>query len=41
MKPFQASKEVIEKKVFDNLKENREKNIPKVKLRQLVRTADN
>ena len=40
MTPFQASKKIIEKEVFSNLKNNRENQKPKYKLGQLVRTAD-
>ena len=40
MTPNQASKKVIEKEVFCNLKDNREIQKPKFKLGQLVRTAD-
>ena len=40
MTPFQASKKSNEKKVFSNLKDNREVRKPKFKLGQLVRTAD-
>ena len=40
MTPIQASKKVNEKEVFSNLKDNREIQKPKLKLGQLVRTAD-
>ena len=40
MTPIQANKKINEKRVFDSLKDNREKNILKFKLGQLVRTAD-
>ena len=40
MTPNQASKKVNEKKVFSNLKDNREIQKPRYKLGQLVRTAD-
>ena len=40
MTPIQASKKVNEKEVFSNLKDNKEIQKPKVKLGQLVRTAD-
>ena len=39
MTPIQASKKVNEKKVFSNLRDDRIKH-PKIKLGQLVRTAD-
>ena len=38
--PKQASKKSNEKKVFDNLRDDRQKQRPKFKLGQLVRTAD-
>ena len=38
--PVQASKKSNEKKVFDNLRDDRQKQRPKFKLGQLVRTAD-
>ena len=38
--PFQASKKVNEKIVYNNLKNNREIQKPKFKLRQLVRQTD-
>ena len=41
MTPIQASKKVKEKEVFSNLEDNREIQKPKIKLGQLVRTADN
>ena len=37
---IRAGKKLNENLVFDNLKDHREKNIPKFKLGQLVRTAD-
>ena len=40
MTPNQASKKSNEKAVFDNLRDDREKQKPKFKLGQLVRTAD-
>ena len=40
MIPIQASKKSNERKVFSNLKDNREIQKPKFKLGQLVRTAD-
>ena len=40
MTPIQASKKVYEKEVFSNLRDDREKQQPKYKLGQLVRTAD-
>ena len=40
MTPIQASKKSNEKIVFDNLRDDREKQQPKYKLGQLVRTAD-
>ena len=40
MTPIQASKKSNERKVFSNLKDNREIQKPKFKLGQLVRTAD-
>ena len=40
MTPIQASKKSNEKLVFDNLRDDREKQQPKYKLGQLVRTAD-
>ena len=40
MTPIQASKKVNEKEVFSNLRDDRTKRHPKLKLRQLVRTAD-
>ena len=39
--PNQASKKSNEKAVFSNLRDDRVKQQPKYKLRQLVRTADN
>ena len=40
MTPVQASKKSNEKAVFDNLRDDRQKQRPKFKLGQLVRTAD-
>ena len=40
MTPIQASKKSNQKIVFDNLRDDREKQQPKYKLGQLVRTAD-
>ena len=40
MTPNQASKKVNEKEVFSNLRDDRVKRQPKIKLGQLVRTAD-
>ena len=40
MTPNQASKKTNEKIVFDNLRDDRQKQTPKYKLGQLVRTAD-
>ena len=40
MTPIQTSKKSNEKKVFDNLGDDREKQQPKYKLGQVVRTAD-
>ena len=40
MTPNQASKKSNEKIVFDNLRDDREKQQPKYNLGQLVRTAD-
>ena len=40
MTPNQASKKLNEKAVFDNLRDDRQKQRPKFKLGQLVRTAD-
>ena len=40
MKPIDASEKAKEKSVFSNLKDNRQKHKPKLKLGQLVRTAD-
>ena len=40
MAPVQASKKSNEKTVFDNLRDDRQKQRPKFKLGQLVRTAD-
>ena len=40
MTPIQASKKSNEKMAFDNLRDDREKQQPKYKLGQLVRTAD-
>ena len=40
MTPIQASKKSNEKSVFDNLRDDRQKQRPKFKLGQLVRTAD-
>ena len=40
MTPIQASKKSNEKIVFDNLRDDRQKQRPKYKLGQLVRTAD-
>ena len=40
MNPIQASKKSNEKIVFDNLRDDRQKQQPKYKLGQLVRTAD-
>ena len=40
MTPVQASKKSNEKKVFDNLRDGRQKQRPKYKLGQLIRTAD-
>ena len=40
MTPNQASKKSNERKVYSNLKDNREVRKPKFKLGQLVRTSD-
>ena len=40
MTPIQASRKVNEKEVFSNLRDDRQKQRPKYKLGQLVRTAD-
>ena len=40
MTPNQASKKSNEKKVYTNLQDRRDKQLPKFKLGQLVRTAD-
>ena len=40
MTPIQASKKVNEKLVYSNLQDKRQKQKPKFKLGQLVRTAD-
>ena len=40
MTPVQASKKSNEKSVFDNLRDDRQKQRPKFKLGDLVRTAD-
>ena len=40
MTPIQASKKSNERKVYYNLQDKREKQTPKYKLGQLVRTAD-
>ena len=40
MTPIQASKKSNKKIVFDNLRDDREKQQPKYKLGQVVRTAD-
>ena len=40
MRPIQANKKVNEKEVFSNLRDDRVKRQPKIKLGQLVRTAD-
>ena len=40
MKPFQASLKRNEKVVFNNIQDEIEKNEPKYRLRNLVRTAD-
>ena len=40
MKPIDASRKSNQKLVYNNLKDDREKQKPKYKLRQLVRTAD-
>ena len=40
MNPFQASKKLIERKVYSNLRDDRVKQKPKYKLGQLVRTTD-
>ena len=40
MTPIQASKKSNEKIVFDNLRDDREKQQPKYKLGQVIRTAD-
>ena len=40
MTPVQASKKSNEKKVFDNFRDDRQKQRPKYKLGQLIRTAD-
>ena len=41
MTPNQASKKSNEKAVFDNLRDDRQKQRPKFKLGDFVRTADN
>ena len=40
LKPIDASKKSNEKSVYNNLKDDRDKQLPKYKLGQLVRTAD-
>ena len=40
MSPFQSSKKLNEKIVFNNFENRRKKHLPKVKLGQSVRTAD-
>ena len=40
MTPIQASRKKIERKVFSNLQDHRQKQRPKFRLGQLVRTAD-
>ena len=40
MKPIDASKKSTEKTVFNNLKDKKQKHVPKFELGQLVRTAD-
>ena len=40
MSPIQASKKIIERQVYSNLQDRRDKQKPKYKLGQLVRTAD-
>ena len=40
MTPIRASKKINEKVVYNNLKDNREKQKPKFQLGQLFRTAD-
>ena len=40
MTPLQASKKSNEKVLFDNLRDDRQKQIPKFELGQSVRTAD-
>ena len=40
MKPIDASKKSNEKLVYNNIKDDRDKQLPKYKLGQLVRTAD-
>ena len=40
MAPIQASKKAKEKEVYSNLRVDREKQTAKIKLGQLVRTAD-
>ena len=40
MTPNQASKKAIEKLVYNNIKDDREKQQPNYNFRQLVRTAD-
>ena len=40
LKPIDASKKSNEKMLFNNLKDRRQKHIPKIILGQLVRTAD-
>ena len=41
MTPIRASKESIEKLMFDNLQDKRQNQKPNIHLRQLVRTSDN
>ena len=41
MTPIQASEKSNEKSFYSNLQDKREKQTPKFKLGQLVRTADN
>ena len=40
MTPIQATRNSNEKEVYSNLRDNREKETPKNKLGQLVRTVD-
>ena len=37
--PNKASKKIIEKEIYSNLQDNRQKQTPKIKLGQLLRTA--